>query len=126
MNECLFKTVASLAEAWIEIFKTVLICVMVKSSLPLRKRGLKFVLHWDKHRQVRSLPLRKRGLKFDNDKSGIKGTVASLAEAWFEIVCNCEIAYAIGSLPLRKRGLKFGRYDRRITRRCRFPCGSVD
>ena len=58
-----FCTVASLAEAWIEI------------------------VHADDYRQLyQSLPSRKRGLKcFSIRKAAFLTLVASLAEAWIEI-----------------------------------------
>ena len=77
-------TVASLAEAWIEMTKKSLMIVS-DQSLPLRKRGLKFA---------------------SNNQISTKGAVASLAEAWIEICLALETEGLHKSLPLRKRGLK--------------------
>ena len=97
--------VASLAEAWIEIPHEVANLVE-QVSPPSRRRGLKsinesLVKHPDK-----SPPSRRRGLKFFYSLSVIPPiNVASLAEAWIEILRST-------------RG--------RSQRSCRLPRGGVD
>ena len=77
-------------------------------SPPSRRRGLKYsnILHYLV--RLPSPPSRRRGLKFRKIHRFLRDVrVASLAEAWIEIVVDDSIVnnYA-GSPPSRRRGLK--------------------
>ena len=120
--------VAPLAGAWIEI-SAILLNRSCSLSLPLRERGLKYLLPHSVIHPYGSLPLRERGLKYGrvyragnvipvaplagawieifwrNYVQRIK-VVAPLAGAWIEIVPASYILLNCSSLPLRERGLK--------------------
>ena len=55
-------------------------------SLPLRERGLKYILYFFCYSLYSSLPLRERGLKFCHEIQRYQiNDVAPLAGAWVEI-----------------------------------------
>ena len=77
--------VAPRAGAWIEISRVAGI-KRARESLPVRERGLKFVV-WEALRGLqKSLPVRERGLKYFNElPEAAKEKVAPRAGAWIEI-----------------------------------------
>ena len=77
--------VASFAEAWIEIDRKRLCCHFLRVA-PSRRRGLKYRRSEGNISMYRSPPSRRRGLKSDKVRA-ILGLdkVASFAEAWIEI-----------------------------------------
>ena len=79
----------------------------ILQSLPLRKCGLKWVLHGPLKINQKSLPLRKCGLKLSAIGAVSTGVlVTSLAEVWIEIWDLQMLLSNFRSLPLRKCGLK--------------------
>ena len=82
-------TVASLAEAWIEIMGAFPSWIPYRSP-PSRRRGLKFAFELKYLPDAfRSPPSRRRGLKFlPIPHTNRFHFVASLAEAWIEIEDN--------------------------------------
>ena len=73
-------------------------------SLPLRERGLKYLLLDVLSGVNRSLPSRERGLKFD-EQTGFLGVldVAPFAGAWIEMAVVFGASCSLMSLPSRDR-----------------------
>ena len=99
------EAVTSLAEVWIEI-SIESYDPSNRSSLPLRKCGLKYVDDIIDFNGQMSLPLRKCGLKLLIAAAvAIVPSVTSLAEVWIEIELTADSA---------------------LWNIRHFPCGSVD
>ena len=98
--------VTSLAEVWIEIDDlTIIKSICLVTSLAEVWIEIK---HSDKRNNTKkSLPLRKCGLKYLLHLSQrLIYIVTSLAEVWIEILFYSYLGYRVVSLPLRKCGLK--------------------
>ena len=104
MAEGQISAVAPHAGAWIEIGHVMAIGHRFQ-SLPMRERGLKYVLLRLLQGLLLSLPMRERGLKYGNVLSRIP---------------------VHRSLPMRERGLKYLLADAGMLYHGRSPCGSVD
>ncbi len=77
-------------------------------SLPMRERGLKYLLTVRDRRQLMSLPMRERGLKCQLNRHCNDAIVAPHAGAWIEISADVRhMNSSATSLPMRERGLKF-------------------
>ena len=98
--------VASFAEAWIEIFSSSQLIRCCRSP-PSRRRGLKSNGVYTVGVPEPSPPSRRRGLKFKlANVEEKKIEVASFAEAWIEILIASSVSVEILSPPSRRRGLK--------------------
>ena len=142
--------VTSLAEVWIEICENANIDTGYRGHFPCGSVDWNTWNILTPQQTAVSLPLRKCGLKFYlHYYKGCGSEVTSLAEVWIEILivlfyllpCNCHFpcgsvdwnsihhthtCFCCMSLPLRKCGLKFILTQDKAIMYGHFPCGSVD
>ena len=101
------EAVASFAEAWIEITYTVLPTTW-SESLPSRKRGLKSRVPREERKTAEVASFAEAWIEIHSYWRRLTlSPVASFAEAWIEIQLRDHYHhYRVWSLPSRKRGLK--------------------
>ena len=97
----LLSAVASHTEAWIEIAPYPYDCYMIHWSPPIRRRGLKYINHYQIFQSSLSPPIRRRGLKLPSAiLQPPVDQVASNTEAWIEIIFSTQaLASSRGRLP---------------------------